>query len=127
MGTSARLALGDATAFDSAALLGRESFDRVIFSYVLSMIPDWRAALDTGAALIAPGGSLHAVDFGDCDGLPRPLKAALRAWLARFHVNPREDLADSAAAIAARRGLELRTARGALGYYRMVTLVRPAD
>ena len=127
LGDTACLALGDATAFDSAALLGRESFDRVVFSYVLSMIPNWQAALDTGAALLAPGGSLHAVDFGDFDGLPGPLESVLRAWLTRFHVTPRAALADAAAVIAALRGLEMRTVRGHLGYYRMVTLTRPAD
>ena len=39
------------------------------FSYSLSMIPDWRGAIDRGWAAVAPGGSLHIVDFGQCENL----------------------------------------------------------
>lgn len=37
--------------------------DRVYFSYALTMIPDWRAALDNALAMLAPGGLLGVVDF----------------------------------------------------------------
>ena len=46
-----------------------EGFDSVLFSYSLSMIPDWRAALAAGAAALSPFGRLHVVDFGDLAGL----------------------------------------------------------
>ena len=46
------------------ALFGIERFDRVFFSYTLSMIPDWRGALTKGASLLTPGGKLQFVDFG---------------------------------------------------------------
>ena len=39
------LARGDAACFDAKALFGRADFDRVFFSYSLSMIPPWREAL----------------------------------------------------------------------------------
>lgn len=122
LGPAARLALGDATGFDAAALFGRPQFDRVVLSFAASMIPDWQAALRQAAGLVAPGGSLHLVDFGDLEGLPAPARWLLRAWLTRFHVTPRATLSDCAAAEAARRRMRVRTRRGALGYYQLVTL-----
>ena len=46
-GLASRLALaqGDATAFDPEAMFGSASFERVMISYALSMIPPWREAL----------------------------------------------------------------------------------
>jgi S-adenosylmethionine-diacylgycerolhomoserine-N-methlytransferase len=120
----ATLALGDATDFSAPALFGRSQFDRVILSYALSMIPDWQAAMTQAAGVLAPGGSLHVVDFGDLAGLPAPLRAGLRAWLASFHVTPRIELPEAAAALAAREGLACRTDRGLFGYYRLVTITR---
>ena len=127
IGGSAALALGDATDFSAQTLFGRSEFDRVILSYATSMIPDWRAALDQAAAVLAPGGSLDIVDFGDLAGLPAPLRALLRKWLAWFHVTPRLDLADAATSLAARHGLSCKAERGMLGYYRLITLTRPRD
>ncbi|WP_374413342.1 class I SAM-dependent methyltransferase [Novosphingobium colocasiae] len=124
LGASGRLALGDATSFDAAGLFERTGFDRVILSYALSMIPDWQAALDRAAAALAPRGVLHVVDFGDLQGLPRPLRALLGAWLARFHVSPRTDLVEAATRIAAGHGLRLTATRGPLGYYRLIRLER---
>lgn len=126
LGANARLAQGDATHFDPAALLGRAQFDRVIFSFVLSMIPDWPAALAQAIAVTAPGGSIHMVDFHDLAGLPPPLAGLLRAWLKHFHVTPRLDLADQARTQATRSGLLVRVETGPLGYYRLITLTRPA-
>ncbi len=37
--------------------------DCVYFSYALSMIPDWRAAVDNALGMLRPGGQLGAVDF----------------------------------------------------------------
>lgn len=37
--------------------------DCVYFSYSLSMIPDWRAALDNAIGMLRPGGLIGAVDF----------------------------------------------------------------
>ncbi len=99
------VAQGDATAFDAAALFGRAAFERVMISYALSMIPPWREALAHALDVVAPGGSLHIVDFGDCAGLPGPFKAGLRRWLAAFDVTPRDDLGTTLAALAAARGL----------------------
>jgi S-adenosylmethionine-diacylgycerolhomoserine-N-methlytransferase len=124
LGGRAELALGDATDFSAPALFGQPRFDRVILSYALSMIPDWQAAMAQAAAVLAPGGSLHIVDFGDLAGLPGPLRAGLRAWLTWFHVTPRLELPDAAAALCAREGLTCRTSRGLFGYYRLITITR---
>jgi S-adenosylmethionine-diacylgycerolhomoserine-N-methlytransferase len=87
-----RLADGDATQPGLGALFGTAHFERVFFSYSLSMIPDWHGALDVALALTAPGGELRIVDFGGQEGLPMAFRNLLRAWLARFHVTPRDDL-----------------------------------
>ena len=91
-GLSSRIILrqGDATTFDGAALFGTPRFDRVFFSYTLSMIPGWQAALRRGA--VATGGVLSLVDFGQQEQLPRWFHRALAGWLAKFDVEPRRDL-----------------------------------
>ena len=86
------LAQGDATSFDPAAMFGIAAFDRIVISYALSMIPPWREVLHHAAGQLAPGGELHIVDFGDQARLPAGFKRLLAAWLARFHVTPRETL-----------------------------------
>lgn len=122
LGEQAILADGDACGFDPQETLGRAQFDRVFLSYSLSMIPDWEGALDHAAGLLAPEGRLHVVDFGDLEGLPSPLARGLRAWLARFHVEPRTRLADVGGRIAASRGLSCRHRRGRFGYCQHLTL-----
>jgi S-adenosylmethionine-diacylgycerolhomoserine-N-methlytransferase len=97
------LAQADATRLDPA-VLGRQRFERIFFSYSLSMIPAWRQGLGHGADLVAPGGRLSLVDFGQQDGLPRWFQALLFAWLEKFHVRPAADLADSVARLAADLG-----------------------
>jgi S-adenosylmethionine-diacylgycerolhomoserine-N-methlytransferase len=126
LGSEARLGQGDACSFNPEALFDQPAFDRIVLSYSLSMIPDWEGALDHAAGLLAPGGQLHIVDFGDLAGLPGPLAAGLRAWLAKFHVAPRTDLPAVAARIAAGRGLHLAAKRGPLGYYQLHILSAPA-
>jgi S-adenosylmethionine-diacylgycerolhomoserine-N-methlytransferase len=86
-----KLAQGDATRFDGSAF-AKPVYDRVLFSYTLSMIPDWQLALQTATKRLAPAGELHVVDFGPCSGLPAVTKTLLYAWLKRFHVTPRTSL-----------------------------------
>ncbi len=82
-------------------------FDRVYVSYSLSMIPDWEAALAQALSAVAPGGSLHIVDFGQQERLPGWFRAMLRGWLAKFHVTPREGLFEAAARAAAVIGADV--------------------
>lgn len=107
----ATLAQGDATRFDARSLFGQDRFERVFFSYTLSMIPDWRGAMEAAIACLAPGGELHIVDFGQQQALPRWFRAALHGWLARFHVTPRSELMDVAHALAERHGLQVQATR----------------
>lgn len=88
------LRVADATSF-TAFEFGVSGFDRVMISYALSMIPDWRAALAQGAMALRPGGSLHVVDFGQQEQLPAWFRSALQTWLGRFHVTPRADLREA--------------------------------
>ena len=86
------LAEGNAEAFDPLKFFGIAKFDRVFFSYSLSMIPDWPAAIAAGLAAVAPGGSLHIADFGCQEDMPPVFRRLLHAWLAKFHVEPRANL-----------------------------------
>jgi len=86
------LALGDATQFDPRAMFRKAAFDRIVFSYTLSMIPGWQAALIAAAEVLGEKGALHIVDFGQQEGLPRAWRAILSGWLRRFDVTARADL-----------------------------------
>jgi S-adenosylmethionine-diacylgycerolhomoserine-N-methlytransferase len=72
---------------------GQDGFENVLFSYSLSMIPDWRQALAAGHAALTPEGRVHIVDFGDLKTLPG--RGALKAWLRLFHVQPRTELLET--------------------------------
>lgn len=119
-----RLAQGDATRFDAAALFGRSEFDRIWFSYTLSMIPDWRGALERAADLVAPGGSIHIVDFGQQEGLPRGFRHLLHRWLDRFHVTPRVWLIDTCREIADQHDWRIEIERPYRDYAWLITLRR---
>lgn len=111
-----RLAQADATRFDPALLFGVPGFSRIFISYSLSMIPGWPAVLDQAAACLLPGGELHIVDFGRQEGLPGWFRAALRRWLALFHVHPRDDLEAVLADLAGKSRLSCVVERPYQGY-----------
>jgi S-adenosylmethionine-diacylgycerolhomoserine-N-methlytransferase len=48
---------------DAATYRPPQPVDCVYFSYALTMIPDWRAAVDNALAMLRPGGLLGVVDF----------------------------------------------------------------
>src|SRR5690348_659871 len=64
-------AKADAAAFDPQELFGVAKFDRIFISYALSMIPPWQETLSAASRMLAPGGELHIVDFGQQERLPR--------------------------------------------------------
>ncbi len=119
-----RFGEGDACSFDPNALFGVGSFDRIFFSYSLSMIPDWQGALGHGLTLLKPGGRLSVVDFGDQSGLPGWFKAALLRFLSVYHVTPRTALPDVAKALAAQQGTDFKveTKRILKGYAQLITI-----
>jgi S-adenosylmethionine-diacylgycerolhomoserine-N-methlytransferase len=102
------LAQGDAAQLDAGSLFAVERFDRVFASYTLSMIPDWEQAIDAALAALKPQGTLHVVDFGQQAALPHWFRSGLRAWLRRFHVEPRAGLHTVLADRARVAGRELR-------------------
>jgi S-adenosylmethionine-diacylgycerolhomoserine-N-methlytransferase len=92
LGAAVKFACVDATSFDAKSSLGRAKFDRIYFSYTLSMVPQWKAALRHAHSLLAEGGELHIVDFGQSENLPASFRSMLFRWLAAFHVSPRQAL-----------------------------------
>lgn len=121
-----KLAQADACALDTRAAFGVAAFDRVFFSYVLSMIPDWRRALASGMAAVAPGGSLHVVDFGEQSRLPQVFRSGLRAWLRQFHVTPHAELEDELRRLARSAGGEMTFARPFRDYACTGVIRKPA-
>jgi S-adenosylmethionine-diacylgycerolhomoserine-N-methlytransferase len=122
LGDRIHLSQGDAAAFDAAAAFGREVFDRVFFSYTLSMVPAWHGALVRGLALTHSGGRFSVVDFGFCEGLGRVPRAILHGWLKLFHVTPRAELENELKALARNRGRPFRFERPFGGYAQLGTI-----
>lgn len=91
-GTSVKFACVDATSFDPARSLGQTKFDRIYFSYTLSMVPQWKTALTHALTMLAPEGELHIVDFGQCESIAPSFRNLLFRWLAAFQVSPRAEL-----------------------------------
>lgn len=119
------LAQADAASFDPQVLFGLASADRVFMSYTLSMIPDWIGTIERGASVLAPGGSLHIVDFGQQEGWPGFWRRFLFAWLGTFHVTPRRELPAVLKGVAERNGLSLEFKRIMRGYAWGATLRKP--
>ncbi len=61
-------------------------FDKIFFSYSISMIPPWRESIDNALANLKPGGTLYLVDFYDQKDLPAAFRKLLKWWLRKFHV-----------------------------------------
>lgn len=120
------LAQGDAGSFDPREVFSEPRFDRLYFSYVLSMIPSWREALGAAASLLEPGGSLYIVDFGDQKQLGAILRAPLNLWLGAFSVEPRLELASEIAEIARNGHLRFETDQIYRGYAVVAALHKPA-
>jgi S-adenosylmethionine-diacylgycerolhomoserine-N-methlytransferase len=122
-----RVAHGDGTAFDPQTLFGIASFDHVMISYSLSMIPEWRRVLQAAISRLAPGGRLHVVDFGDQERLPRIARALLLRWLAMFEVTPRDDLEAVLSAMAESQRADLVFGRPFRGYAQYAVLTLPRE
>lgn len=73
-----RVTEGDATTWQP-----QRPVDCVYFSYSLTMIPDWRKAIDNAVAMLRPGGVLGAVDFHVSAARPA-LGRVRHGWLARM-------------------------------------------
>jgi S-adenosylmethionine-diacylgycerolhomoserine-N-methlytransferase len=115
---------GDATKFDLQQLFGITGADRIVASYTLSMIPRWHEAVSLACRQLAPGGSLHVVDFGRMDGLPHIAKAGLLGWLAKFSVHPNTSLERDLRIAATTNGLDAYVAHPFRGYATYAVLKR---
>jgi S-adenosylmethionine-diacylgycerolhomoserine-N-methlytransferase len=119
------LAQGDAGNFDTARLFGLEKVDRIFMSYTLSMIPPWQEAIERAAASLAPGGSLHIVDFGQYERLPDWAKRLHFKSLNNFHVFPRRELPAVLKRVAEAQALSLEFTPLYRGYAWSAVLGRP--
>jgi S-adenosylmethionine-diacylgycerolhomoserine-N-methlytransferase len=61
-------------------------FDKIFFSYSISMIPTWRESIDHALRNLKEGGTLYIVDFYDQANLPKSFRRFLKWWLEQFHV-----------------------------------------
>jgi S-adenosylmethionine-diacylgycerolhomoserine-N-methlytransferase len=118
------LAYGDAADFDAFQLFGTSRFDRVFISYSLSMIPAWERVIESALGVLARGGSLHVIDFGEQQQLPDWSRKTLHAWLGQFHVSPRPELEAVMREAAIRRfaRLEFRSLYRDYARYGVITL-----
>jgi S-adenosylmethionine-diacylgycerolhomoserine-N-methlytransferase len=121
-----KVAHGDATAVHPQKLFAVASFDHVMISYSLSMIPDWRGVLKAAADNLKPGGRLHVIDFGNQERLPVIVRVLLRRWLAMFDVTPRDDLERELSAMADSRDADLKFERPFRGYAQYAVLTLPS-
>jgi S-adenosylmethionine-diacylgycerolhomoserine-N-methlytransferase len=120
-----KVAHGDATAALPQTLLAVQSFDHVMISYSLSMIPDWRRVLKAAVSHLRPGGRLHVVDFGTQERLPAIARILLLRWLAIFDVTPRDDLEQELLSLAKACGADLVFERPFRGYAQYAILSLP--
>ena len=86
-----KTALADDFKFDETFGLDAQ-FDKIFFSYSISMIPPWRESIDNALANLKPGGEMYIVDFYDQKNLPSAFRKSLRWWLKKFHVQFWDDL-----------------------------------
>lgn len=69
---------------DATTFSPEESVDVVTFSYSLTMIPDWFAALEGARAMLRPGGSIGVVDFYVSRKYPEAGRARHGWWTRTF-------------------------------------------
>lgn len=62
-------------------------FDAVLLAYSLSMIPNWRAAIERACSLLQPGGTLVILDFAASERNSGLFRKLLDRYLAHFHVD----------------------------------------
>lgn len=117
-------AQGDAESFDAKSCFSVSGFDRVYLSYCLSMIPDWRRALDQALRQVGKDGELHIVDFGQMARWPAFARDGLGAWLAKFRVSPRANLVAVAKDLALKHGFSVSFDEIGGGYAWLIVLRR---
>ena len=118
-GLSKRIALaqGYAEALTPGLFGQTAPFDCAVFSYSLSMIPDWRRALAAANTALSGSGRVHLLDFGDFGRLGPAAAPLLRLWLRQFHVAPRTELLRALERAPASPESQLRVYPGRYAFY----------
>lgn len=109
---------------DATTLTGKAS--RILMSYSLSMMPDWRRALAVAIDMLEPGGILAIVDFGNFGGLPDWLAEACIDVLARQDVTPCLELPQELRRHAPPRALSVQHEYALAGLYQLSIVARAA-
>jgi S-adenosylmethionine-diacylgycerolhomoserine-N-methlytransferase len=110
---------GDATTLEGKA-------PRILMSYSLSMVPDWRRALAVAIDTLEPGGILAIVDFGNFGGLPDWLAEACIEVLARQDAPPCLELPQELRRHASSRALSVHHEDALAGLYQLCLVARAA-
>lgn len=101
-----KTALADDFGFDTTFGLA-EPFDKILFSYSISMIPPWRESIDNALANLKAAGTLYLVDFYDQKDLPAVFRKSIKWWLEKFHVRFWSDLIPYLNSLQDRKSVEL--------------------
>jgi S-adenosylmethionine-diacylgycerolhomoserine-N-methlytransferase len=87
------LARADASDFSGQELFGKRTFDGILMSFTLSMMPQWHKTLDLALSHLGPQGIISIVDFGDFSGFG-PLRSWAITELGKHQAPPLPDLWD---------------------------------
>jgi S-adenosylmethionine-diacylgycerolhomoserine-N-methlytransferase len=111
---------------DAAAAPAGGKAARILMSYCLSMVPDWRRALAGAIDRLAPDGMLVIVDFGSFGGLPDWLAETCIEVLSRHDVTPCLELTQELRRHAASPSLTVRHEYALAGVYQLAIVTRAA-
>jgi len=109
---------------DATTLEGKAP--RILMSYSLSMVPDWRRALAVAIDMLEPRGILAIVDFGNFGGLPAWLANTCIEVLSRQDAPPCLELPQELRRHASSRALSVRHEHALGGLYQLSTVARAA-
>jgi S-adenosylmethionine-diacylgycerolhomoserine-N-methlytransferase len=128
-GLSAQINLAQANACDPHFLPAHfpRSFDKIYFSYTLSMIPQAHTALSHALSALTSQGMLVIIDFGQCEAMPSLFKFLLFKWLALFSVRPHAELSDHIAALAHRFNMTFSITKPFHGYALLARIAAPPE
>ena len=97
---------------------------RILMSYSLSMVPDWRRALAVAIETLEPGGILAIVDFGNFGGLPDRLAEVCIDILSRQDAPPCLELPQELRRHASSRALSVHHEYALAGLYQLAIVER---
>lgn len=124
-GLEARVEFIHAQAADYFKSVVPASFDKILMSYTLSMMPDWREVLPLGVSALAKGGQLSIVDFGDFGALPKGLDRLAIRTLGYFDAPPLVGLPQAVEELAGTQpDLRVTIETGRFGFSRQVGIFK---